>query len=293
MILPSCLVRVSALLNLLALLLLAAPASAALAIGQGSGRTMFDGWAGPDLPVYYHRPAGLAPDAPIMIVMHGNGRDAERYRNEWAPVAERGRFTVIVPHFARSDFPTTRSYNVGNLRTADGEPIPERLWSFSAIEPLFEEVRQAIGSTRKTYYLFGHSAGSQFVHRFLYWKPQARVETAFPANAGWYTMPDYTIAYPYGLKGSGLPERNLARSLSRKVVILLGGQDIKRDPDLRTTPEAMQQGPHRLARGGHFYYAAQRAARRLRVPFRWDKALVEGAGHENGKMAWGVLPYVR
>jgi len=277
------------------LLLVLAPLSAAEAaeMATGSGRFTFSGWAGAALPVYYHRPAGLGRNAPILIVMHGNGRDAERYLREWVPVAEKGRFIAVAPHFARTDFPTTRSYNVGNLRTADGKPIPEPLWSFSAIEPLFDEVRRSVGSARRSYYLFGHSAGSQFVHRFLYWKPAARVEIAFPANAGWYTMPDYSIEYPYGLKGSGVPEANLKRALSRKVVVLLGGQDINRDPDLRTTPEAMAQGPHRFARGGKFFYTAKAAAARLKVPFRWSKALVEGAGHQNGAMAPGVLPYIR
>lgn len=45
-------------------------------------RFMFDRWAGPALPVWYLRPAGTPPDAPVVFVMHGVKRDADRYLME-------------------------------------------------------------------------------------------------------------------------------------------------------------------------------------------------------------------
>jgi len=280
-------------LAMLALLLAWAAPAAAQPIGTGSGQFTFAGWAGPALPVYYHRPAGLERDAPIVIVMHGTNRDADRYRDEWAPVAERGRFTVVAPQFSREDFPGSRGYNLGNIRGGDGSAVPEPEWSFSAIEPLFDHVVRALGSPRRTYYLYGHSAGSQFVHRYLYWKPDARVEIAFPANAGWYTLPDLEPAYPYGLAGTDRSAAHLRRALARRVVVLLGDRDLLRDRNLRTTPEALAQGPHRFARGQHFFAAAQRAACRLGTPFGWRISTVPGAGHQNRLMAAGTLPFIR
>ena len=44
------------------------------------------------------------------------------------------------------------------------------------------------------------------MHRYLYYVPEARVSRFIAANAGWYTMPDFSIGYPYGLKDAGIEE---------------------------------------------------------------------------------------
>ena len=56
-------------------------------------------------------------------------------------------------------------------------------------------------------------------------------------------------------------------------------------PSLPRQPEAMAQGPHRLARGKAFFAAAQDAARQAGVRFGWSCALVPDVGHDNGGMA--------
>merc|ERR1712083_910719 len=99
--------------------------------------------------------------------------------------------------------------------------------------------------------------GAQFVHRFLYWCPFSPVEAAIAANAGWYTMPNMDEAWPYGLQKTPLADSidmNLLRySFACPLIILLGSQDTNPESkDLRHTPEAEKQGPHRLARGQAF-----------------------------------------
>lgn len=267
--------------------------AAAKGIGTGSGSFTFAGWAGPPLPVYYYRPASAGADAPIVIVMHGTDRDADRYRDEWMPVADRGRFIVIAPQFDRKDFPGSRSYNLGNIRNGEGKAVPEPEWSFSAIEPLFDYVRRTTRSSQRRYYLYGHSAGAQFVHRFLYWKPGARVELAIVANAGWYTLPDWRIPYPYGLAGTDRNADHVRRAFGHRAVILLGDEDLRSDGNLRATPEAMRQGANRLVRGQHYHVTARNIARGLGVPFRWRRSIVKGAGHRNAEMACGALALIR
>ena len=62
--------------------------------------------------------------------------------------------------------------------------------------------REATGIRSENYFLYGHSEGTQFVHRFLFVVPQARSAQAVAPNAGWWTLPDREIDAPYGLRNS-------------------------------------------------------------------------------------------
>lgn len=268
------------------------PARDLLAI-TGKGDFLFDAWDGPALKVWYYLPETFTADSTIVIVMHGNSRDGDRYRDQWADIAAAGNFVVVAPEFPRPAFPSANEYNLGYVFAADGTIRPESQWSFSAIERLFDAVREDLSSNAVNYTLYGHSAGSQFVHRFLYYKPNARVSLAIAANAGWYTLPDYVDLYPYGLRGASVPESSLRNTLSRNVVVLLGDQDIDtQSSSLRRTPEAMQQGPNRYSRGQHFFEAALTSAGELGVDFNWLLIVVPGADHDNGKMAIGAAALI-
>lgn len=266
-----------------ALLSLWTPAHAA---EPARGRFIFEGWAGPPLPVWYQLPDTVSADTPVVVVMHGVNRDADRYRDEWAALAQRHGMIVVVPEFSADAFPGARGYNTGFLTEADGTPRPPMLWSFAAIEPLFDAVRARFGTQVARYTLYGHSAGAQFVHRFVMFMPEARLAKAISANAGWYTMPDPAVAFPYGLASAPLPPEALPRALGQPMVVMLGTADTDvNDPNLRTTPEANRQGPHRFARGQSFLAEGRAAAAGLGVPFGWTLEEVPGVGHSNGKMA--------
>ena len=142
-----------------------------------------------------------------------------------------------------------------------------------------------LGGRQTHYTLFGHSAGSQFLHRFLYYVSGARVKRAIAANAGWYTMPDFGVRYPYGLAESGVTVEVLAGYFARDLVVLLGDADtLREDDDLRKTPEAELQGAHRFDRGRTFYRVARARAEALGVDFNWRLQEVQGAGHSNAEM---------
>lgn len=259
----------------------------------GKGDFLFTAWNGPALKVWYYLPETFNADSRIVIVMHGNSRDGDRYRDQWADLAASGNFIVVAPQFPRPKFPTSNEYNLGNVFADDGEMRPESQWSFSAIERLFDTVKADLSSNATSYTLYGHSAGSQFVHRFLYYMPNARVSQAIAANAGWYTLPQYDVSYPYGLLDSGVSESALRVALSRNVTILLGGQDTDTEGNsLRQTPEAMQQGPHRFSRGQFFFERAADSARELGADFNWKLIVVPGADHDNAKMAIGAAALI-
>jgi poly(3-hydroxybutyrate) depolymerase len=246
----------------------------------------FDGWEGPALRVFATRPPALTPERPVVFVMHGMGRNADEYRDQWHQLALKYDFLLIVPEFSENDFPGTDAYNIGNVYDQEGKPLPRELWSFSAIEPIFDAARARFGMTADAFSIYGHSAGAQFVHRFLFHVPEARVARAVAANAGWYTLPDFSIEYPYGLGGSRVTPEGLQAALSLPLTILLGDRDT--DPaheSLRRTPEALQQGQHRMARGFHFFDAGRKAAVRDGAAFNWHLATVLGADHDNRLMA--------
>lgn len=261
------------------------------ALGTGTGTFDFTGSEGArrrPVRVWYHRPASWTPDAPVVFVMHGNGRNADEYHESWVPHADRHGFLLITPEFAEYYYGSS-VYHQGNILGDDGAMVDSVRWTFVTLERIWDEVRARSGSRRDGYRLYGHSAGSQFVHRMLWMMPDARIEHAVPANAGWYTMPTLDVAYPYGLGGvadSAAFRRRVTAALGRPVTVLLGEADTSTtDDDLRRTPEAMQQGAYRLARGRAFFDRARRQADSLGVPFRWTLRTVPGVGHSNTRMA--------
>lgn len=255
----------------------------------------FSGWAGPAIQVRMFVPESAAPDAPIVVVMHGNSRDVVRYYSDWREQGTGHGFIVVVPEFDAERFPGAAHYNLGHVFNPEtGEPRPEELWTYSAIEPLFDEVVRRTGSTKDSYTLYGHSAGSQFVHRFLFHKINARVNRAIAANAGWYTMPDRGIDWPYGLRRSAVTDAAIGHALASDVIVLLGNADTDRaDRNLRKTPEAELQGAHRYDRGHTFFRVARALAKQLGTEFAWSLQSVAGAAHSNAQMAPAAAKLVR
>jgi poly(3-hydroxybutyrate) depolymerase len=255
----------------------------------------FSGWAGPPVPVRTYVPMQHDASTPIVVVMHGASRDAPRYYDDWRALAESQGFIVVVPFLSKDLFPGSESYNLGNVFDSDtGEANAIEEWTFSLIEPLFDEIVSRVGGKQQDYVLYGHSAGSQFVHRLMFFAPEIRASQFIAANAGWYTMPDFSVEYPYGLKNSGIAEGDLPAILAQPLTVLLGNADIDVNADkLRKTPEAEAQGANRLERGQAMFLLGRTKAEQLGVPFNWKLLIVKGADHDNAKMAPAAATLVR
>ena len=195
------------------------PTSIDAALSQPEGLFVFEAASGKSIPVWTYVPEDVdAALAPILIVMHGASRDADRYRDEWRGSAREHGLVVIAPEFGRRDFPSSRAYNLGNVFDKDSRfPNSSKRWSFSVIEPLFDTVLDALGSDQTSYTLYGHSAGSQFVHRFMYFVDAPRAHRYIAANAGWYTMPVADVDFPYGLAGARITTLQIAKALGKDV----------------------------------------------------------------------------
>ncbi|MGI9385184.1 MAG: hypothetical protein ACR2PO_18680 [Methyloligellaceae bacterium] len=240
----------------------------------------------PDVKTLVYRPGAFSPDMPIVMVMHGISRNAWTYLEAWVGMAERYGFVLIIPEFPRRGWPTSREYNFGNVRTRDGKDRPVGQWSFTAVDTVFDAVRDRFALETEGYHLYGHSAGAQFVHRFLLHTGGPRVIRAAAANAGWYMLPDKHIPFPYGISKLAIDGATLRSALETPLTILLGEKDNDcGSPNLRTTGKAQAQGPHRLARGLHFIEVATDVAFKSDCRLRWRAKVVPNTGHSDRAMA--------
>lgn len=269
------------------------------AVREGPGRYEFTGTPLAEerpVPVWYYLPEGLGADAPVVLVAHGAARDAEGHRDAWREMADDHGFAVVAPEFADREgrYPGTEAYNLGRVEDEDGALRPRDRWSFSILEPLFDDFVSRADIPAETYHLYGHSAGSQVAHRFLTLFPEARAERVVLANAGWYTLPVAEEEWPYGLahpeaeRAGGVlatPE-DLATLFARDVTILLGEEDVDTAAaHLRTTEPAAAQGAHRFQRGHTYHRVVRERARELDLELRWKLDTVPDAGHSNAEMA--------
>jgi poly(3-hydroxybutyrate) depolymerase len=251
--------------------------------------------ATPDaIRVHAHRPARWQASDPVAVVLHGTNRDAERYLRNWVEPAEEAGILVLVPEFTQAKFPRRSFYNFGNVVDEEMRVRPRDQWSFRVVDDTFGAARRAFGVQRERFALYGHSAGAQFVHRYLLMAEASRAELIVSANAGSYTLPTRKDNFPWGLANAEVTADDLKRAFARPVVLLLGENDNDpMHPNLPSDAEARAQGPHRLARGRNFHATAQAVAAELGVPLRWRVQVVPGVGHSDRGMAPVAMQLMR
>jgi pimeloyl-ACP methyl ester carboxylesterase len=251
---------------------------------------------GPDnapMWVWYYRPAGLRANDRVLFVMHGVLRNADLYRDDCIRLAQEYRVLLVVPEFSRALFPTNPSYNYGNLEDEAGAALPPSHSSFAVIDRIFDQIRPLTPVERDSFTIFGHSAGAQFVHRYLTLYAPKRVEAAVSANAGSYILPLPSEEYPFGVKDRAVSEADLKALFARRHHIFLGEADNDPNDDhLPKEPSAMRQGAHRLERGRRYFEIAEAEALRLGTPFNWQLTTVPNVGHEGGLMAAAAAPHL-
>lgn len=263
-------------------------------LGAGKGSFQFKDERGSlDKPitVWYYRPAALKRNTKVVIVMHGMERNGEDYRNHWARYAEQYNFLLLAPEFSAGNY-SFDEYQFGNVRLPNADK-----WTFFAIEHLFDTVKTGESLTTTKYYLYGHSAGAQFVHRYMLFMPNPRVELAIAANAGSYTLPIYAPegqpTFPWSLDKAIVSEDRLKSVFARNLLVLLGEDDV--DPNHKHLPksrEANAQGDNRLERGRYFFQTAKNQASNLKTPFNWSLRTVPGVAHSDSGMAKAAVQYV-
>ena len=238
-----------------------------------------------DIQVFYYTPENINENTPVVFTMHGGGRDAEGARDAMINKAIQYNFIVVAPKISETDFSGGDGYNLGNVFVDGDNPSEatinsEEEWSFSIIEPLFDQIIASTETTVETYHITGFSAGAQFVHRFMFFKPNARINKIVASGAGWYTVMNNNISFPYGFKNSPLTNNLIQELLNNSVFIQVGSLDNDPNaPGLRHNDYADAQGLHRLERGIHFYDRAQLIAQNNSYNSNWSFTIINGIGH--------------
>ena len=257
-------------------------------LSSGANQFVFTYSGLPQKPinVFYNIPSGNRANMPIVIVFHGDERNASDYRDIWINASNQYGFMVFAPEFNSVDFPGGSSYIIGNVYQDGNFPTTQTLnnesvWTFSMIEPLFDFIKVNSGSAALTYDMFGHSGGGQFVHRFVLLKPKARLNKAVAANSGWYTVPDGVANFPYGIMNSPITTTSPNTYFSKKLYITVGALDNNgSDPSLRHNTESDLQGLNRLDRANYFFSKSQIYANTTQATFNWQFHTVANSGHD-------------
>jgi len=270
----------------------------------------------PPVEVFYHIPQGDMSVMPIVFSFHGSGRNGDDYRDLWIDMANQHGFMIFAPEFSSSNYPGLGdNYLMGNVFEDGDNPAQSEFndpseWTFSTIDPLFEYIKSNVLGTQTFYNAWGHSGGAQFLHRFALFVPNSKLGVGVCSNAGWYTVPETGVDYPYGISLPFGPSNqdlfdflqspandlniNLEQFFNKSLIIHLGTNDT--DPNssgLRHNTEVdNQQGLNRYVRGQYFFSTSQLEAEGLNTEFNWQRHDVSGASHQSQVMANDALQFI-
>ena len=235
--------------------------------------------------VFFHIPPTSNETTPIVFLFHGDDRNASQYRDALINKSNLYNFIIIAPEFSEQFYPTGDQYNLGNVFVDGDNPTAaslnlEPIWTFSIIEPIFNFVKQTLLNSTANFHIIGHSAGAQFAHRFIFFKPNAPFDRVVASAAGWYTVPDVSIDFPYGFNKSPLQNQSLSQLYSKNLHVLVGSLDNDQNsPGLRHNPQSDAQGLNRFTRAYHFYNFANDYAIENSINFKWQITTAQGLNH--------------
>ena len=241
-------------------------------------------WDKPDLDVYYHLPEIINDETKILFVIHGNSRNADNYLNTWIKLAKDKNYAIFAPHFKRSQF---ISFNTLQMSTSSGRIRNEaNLYLNNSIDLLFDHIKPLFDLSQDSYDIYGHSAGAQFVHRYLLFSNSPKVNRAVAANAGWYTFLDGSN-FPYGINNPPIDfnSQNVINFLNMDLHIHIGSADTDISSSVNQSEGANNQGLNRFQRANNFFNYTTKIVEKNDLNNNWSFLVVEGVAHSNSRMS--------
>ncbi|MDR0429341.1 MAG: succinylglutamate desuccinylase/aspartoacylase family protein [Tannerellaceae bacterium] len=247
-----------------------------------------------DRPVdvhYYIPESGDIRNMPIIFVFEGADRNYGYLLKAWKEEAKKHQFMVFIPQFDLERFPLSDYQEIGVMDKKNNGIRPVEEQTPALTDKMFEYIRQCSGSKRKGYMIYGHSAGGQFVQRFMLFHDSPYVDKAVISAPGWYTFPDTTQDYPYGVRNIPyITPEAIKKYLAKPIILQLATGDTIRESYLRKTPQAEMQGRNRYERGNKFYQYLRQIAAEHNWPCNWQKIEEEGLGHQSVEMGQRAVP---
>ena len=255
-----------------------------IAYSKDMEKIVFSEWDKPEINIFYNLPAQITENTKVIFVIHGNSRNADGYLNVWMKLARKHNVLLIAPEFNRPSFP---SYNTLMMSTSDGRIRENKdLYLHNSIDLFFDYFINKFDLNADKYMIYGHSGGSQFVHRYLLMSDNPKVDKAVAANAGWYTFL-HGAPFPYGIKNPPieLTSAHIRRFLSTEIHILIGSKDVDVDSSVNQSDGANAQGSNRFQRAKNFFDVTTNIVEQNDLDFEWKYQIVNGAAHSNSKMS--------
>ena len=240
----------------------------------------FSYWEKPDIDIFYSSPKSINANTKLLFLMHGGSRAAEKYINDWISFSKDRNVVLVAPEFSKKYY---SEYAFLMMSKENGKSLnDESLYINNSLGLLFDFFKAKLKLSTSNYRLYGHSGGSQFVHRYLLLSNDTRIEKAAMANAGFYTFLDDEITYPFGTKKMKISDERIKWFYRLKGGVFLGSAD--NDSNHESLPrmrKARKQGKNRLERGKNFFDDLVKYGVDNNLPFRWRFQIVSNVGHSN------------
>ena len=251
----------------------------------------FSYWEKPDINIFYSSPKSINANTKLLFLMHGGSRAAEKYINDWISFSKDRNVVLVAPEFSKKYYP---EYAFLMMSKENGKSLnDESLYINNSLGLLFDFFKAKLKLSTSNYRLYGHSGGSQFVHRYLLLSNDTRIEKAAMANAGFYTFLDDEITYPFGTKKMKISDERIKWFYRLKGGVFLGSAD--NDSNHESLPrmrKARKQGKNRLERGKNFFNDLVKYGVDNNLPFRWRFQIVSNVGHSNIGMSMAASEFL-
>jgi pimeloyl-ACP methyl ester carboxylesterase len=245
-------------------------------------QTTFAYWNKPDVEIYFISPDVIDENTKVIFVIHGNSRNAEDYLSEWRPYIAKKNVIVVAPKFTKESFKyfalLEMAQSSGKVNRHESEYIN------NSISLIFNFIKSKFSLNTQTYDMFGHSAGAQFIHRYMLLSDDKRISNAVIANAGWYTFIS-DAEFPYGIKNSPIKISNdhMRWYAASKVNLLIGSDDVG-FKSLNTSKGAQIQGNNRFERANSFFNTLIKEAEKNNYVLRWNFKVLDDIDHDYKKL---------